>query len=82
MNINSEAYEQTNNALRKITSSTTFMSSSMYLRSLIQPQNEINVPPTKGLQQVSADREKDTFFRNIHFFTLNRTDQILQQNFH
>ena len=58
------------------------MSPSMYLRSLIQPQNEINVPPTKGLQQVSAYREKYTFFRTIHFFTLNRTNQILQQNFH
>ena len=58
------------------------MSSSMYLRSLIQPQNEINVPPTKGLQQVLAYREKYTFFRTIHFFTLNRTNQILQQNLH
>ena len=34
MNVNSEACEQTNSALRKITSSTTFMSPSMYLRSL------------------------------------------------
>ena len=48
----------------------------------IQPQKEINVPPTKGLQQVLAYREKYTFFRTIHFFTLNRTNQILQQNFH
>ena len=62
MNINCEACEQTNCALRKITISTTFMSPSMYLRSLIQPQNEINVPPTKGLKQVSAYREKYTFF--------------------
>ena len=25
---------------------------------------------------------KSTIFRTIHFFTLNRTNQILQQNFH
>ena len=64
MNINCEACEQTNCALRKITISTTFMSSSMYLRSLIQPQNEINVPPTKGRRQ-TRERNRDLSWRLV-----------------
>ena len=42
---------------------------------------KINVSPTKSLQQVPAHREKYTF-QNYSFFTLNRTNQILQQNCH
>ena len=43
MNVNSEVCEQTNSALRKITSSTTFMSPSMYLRSLTLFLADINI---------------------------------------
>ena len=43
MNVNSEACEQTNSALRKITSSTTFMSPSMYLRSLTLFLADMNI---------------------------------------
>ena len=43
MNINSEACEQTNSALQKITSSTTFMSQSMYLRSLTPFLADMNI---------------------------------------
>ena len=43
MNINSEACEETNSALQKITSSTTFMSQSMYLRSLTPFLADMNI---------------------------------------
>ena len=46
-NINSEACEQTNLALRRITSSTTFMSPSMYMRSLTLFMADINITANK-----------------------------------
>ena len=46
-NINSEACEQTNLALRRITSSTSFMSPSMYMRSLTLFMADINITANK-----------------------------------
>ena len=46
-NIDSEACEQTNSALRRITSSTTFMSPSMYMRSLTLFMADINITANK-----------------------------------
>ena len=50
-NINSEACEQTNLALKRITSSTTFMSPSMYMRSLTLFMADINITANKFKEQ-------------------------------
>ena len=46
-NINSEACEQTNSALRRVAHSTTFMSPSMYMRSLTLFLADLNISANK-----------------------------------
>ena len=54
--INSEACEQTNSSLRRVTSSTTFMSPTMYMRSLTLFMADINI---------SANKFKKKYFKVI-----------------
>ena len=54
--INSEACEQTNSSLRRVTSSTTFMSPTMYMRSLTLFMADINL---------SANKFKKKYFKVI-----------------
>ena len=54
--INSEACEQTNSSLRRITSSTTFMSPTMYMGSLTLFMADINI---------SANKFKKKYFKVI-----------------
>jgi len=83
MNINSEACEQTNSALQKITS-THHIYASIFVFAIFDtvPCWYEHIQPQKGFTTRISVLVKVQFFRTIHFFTLNWTNRTLQQNFH
>ena len=77
-NINSEACERTNSALRRITSSTTFMSPSMYMRSLTLFMADINITANKFKEKYfqSQSWKNDRKYCTILFYYMRNEDEL------
>ena len=69
-NINSEACEQTNSALMRITSSTTFMSPTIYMRSLTLFMADNNITANKFKKSILKVSHGEMMENIVHYFLM------------